>query len=245
MSDRDARKQGPLANRRFLLAAAVVAILVLLAVIIVVTQLVPGHRTTADPTSTPSTSSNSSATPTDADPSSCGLPGYETRNTLSGPPETNWELVGTVAAPTSPKTVGPGVVESNGFRSCFAHTAEGALFAAANVIALGSDGQLGRELTDKLVVPGAGRNAALKAQGSGSSAAPRYQIAGYQLLAYDSRRARVDLALNLSTGDLVSFVTTLQWSSGDWKVVLTDDGQSPVKPAPLSNLGGYTPWSGA
>jgi len=113
------------------------------------------------------------------------------------------------------------------------------------VVALGSDKILRKELADKLIVPGPGRDAAIASADSTSSSAIRYQIAGYKILSYDGHTAKVDLAVNASSGQVVSFVWNLQWTSGDWKFVVTDDGQSPIAPAALSSLGGYTPWSGA
>jgi hypothetical protein len=248
MSDQS-EQQSPFRSRRFILSVLVVGVIALCAVIVLISNLVGGDDE-GQPSAT--SSATSSATPTstpsaaaDPDPSACGLEGYETSNTLSSVPDTEWELVGTVAAPTAPNTIGPGVVEANGFRSCFAHTAVGALYAASNVVALGSVSGLGEELTDKLVVKGPGRTAALAQAGASGAATIRYQIAGYNILSYDGTTAKIDIAVNTGSGDLVSFVQSMEWSEGDWKIVLSDDGGALIAPAPLASLGGYTPWSGA
>jgi hypothetical protein len=55
----------------------------------------------------------------------------------------------------------------------------------------------------------------------------------------------VDLALNYSTGDLVSVPLKLVWAEGDWKVEMTDEGKLPLAPGEIASLGGYIPWSGA
>jgi hypothetical protein len=173
------------------------------------------------------------------------LKGYNTHGTVESAPTAKWQLVGTVAAPTDSSTVGPGVIEPSGFRACFAHTPTGALYAASNVVAMGSDDTLRKELAEKLIVPGPGQDAAIASANLSSTTAVRYQIAGYKVLSYDGDTAKVDVAVNSSSGQLVSFVWDLKWTAGDWKFVVTDDGKSPIAPAPLTSLGGYTPWSGA
>jgi hypothetical protein len=246
MSDQS-EQQSPFRSRPFILSVLVVGVIALCAVVVLISNLM-GSDDEGQSGATPSATSTATAAPSaaaDPDPSTCGLEGYETSNTISAVPDTEWELVGTVAAPTASDTIGPGVVEANGFRSCFAHTAVGALYAASNVVALGSVSGLGEELTDKLVVEGPGRTAALEQAGSSGAATIRYQIAGYNILAYDGKTARIDIAVTTGAGDLVSFVQSMEWSEGDWKIVLADDGAALVAPAPLTSLGGYTPWSGA
>jgi hypothetical protein len=244
MSDQS-EQLNPFRSRRFVLSMVVVGVIVLCAVIVLISNLA-GGKNNARPTPSLSSTPPASTAATDLDPSACGLKGYETTGTVDAPPHAKWLLVGTVAAPTDPKTVGPGITEQDGFRSCFAHTPTGALYAASNIIAMGSVASLGEEITKKLVVPGAGRNAALAQLGGSSNAATiRYQIAGFKMLSYDGSTARVDLAVNASSGQLVSFVESLQWSGGDWKVVLADNGDPAIAPAALTSLGGYTPWSGA
>jgi hypothetical protein len=73
----------------------------------------------------------------------------------------------------------------------------------------------------------------------------RAQAAGFKIDAYDASSATVDLALNYNTGSLVSLPVKLVWEAGDWKLVLTDSGELPLKPAQLQSLGGYIPWAGA
>lgn len=240
----DSPNQGRFGGRWFIPAAVVIALVLVLVVVLVIVNLASGKKTpAADPTSAAPTAT-SSAVPAAAK-SVCGLKGYDTTNTLSSAPNSTWELVGAVAAPTDKKGAGPGEVASDGFRSCYAHTTKGALYAAANILAMGSDATLGRELNEKQVVPGPGRDAAMQSESGTSTDGPRYQVAGYRVLSYNGDTASIDLAVTISNGDMASFVTQLKWTSGDWKVVLTDDGQPPVGTSALSNLGGYTPWAGA
>lgn len=246
MSDNQPNEPNPFTSRRFILAAVIVGIVLLCAVVLVVSSVIGSQaKPTAGPTGHPTSSPSSSST-SEADRSICGLPGFQKSGTLTQAPNSKWELVGTVAAPTDPKGSGPGNVESSGFRSCYAHTPTGAVYAAANIIAMGSDSTLRHEVSDKLVVPGPGRDAALAAGSSSTSdTTVRYQIAGFRLLSYDGAQAKVDIAVNSATGQLVSFVENLKWSDGDWKVALDNSGNMPIPPSPLQSLGGYIPWSGA
>lgn len=235
----------PFRKRGFIAAAIVVGIIVLAAIIVLVTSVIRGG---GEPNAAPT----SSATPTptasqdSADASVCGLEGFEEESTLTAAPENEWELVGTVAAPTDPDGAGPGVTD-DGFRSCYAHTAEGALFSAVTWFALSSDARNISRLPE-LVEPGAGRDAAIAAA-NGATSAPsgtRLQVAGFKVNSYDGQEAVIDVAWTVTSegGALVSLPTVLHWVDGDWKIVLTDSGDLPYTASPLANLGGYTPWAG-
>jgi hypothetical protein len=244
MSDQS-EQQSPFRSRPFILSVLVVGVIALCAVVVLISNLMGGDDESQSE-ATPSATSTATAAPSaaaDPDPSVCGLDDYETSNTLSSAPDANWELVGTVAAPTEPDGAGPGLVESSGFRSCYAHTGEGALFAATNFVALGTDETMADKLTS-LVAPGEGREA-VQSGGATSSSSFRAQVAGFTIGSYDGTNAVVDLAINYSDGQLVSLPIKLLWSDGDWKVVLSADGSLPIAPAPLESLGGYIPWAGA
>jgi hypothetical protein len=240
----DTPNQTPFGGRWFIPAAIVVAIVVVIAIVIAVTNIGHGKNTTT-PTSAP-THKTSTAIPAGAK-SVCGLKGYETTSSLDSAPKTTWQLVGTFAAPTDRKGAGPGEIDSTGFRSCYAHTAEGALYAAVNFTALSTDASTYSKIPT-LVVPGPGREAAIKqeaAETGQTSSGPRAQLAGFEIDSYTASAATVDLALSYDDGTTASAPLKLQWSGGDWKIVLADDGSFPLAPAALQNLGGYTPWSGA
>jgi hypothetical protein len=231
--------RGPFARRGFLAAAVVVGIIVLAAIVVLITSIGRGSNSA---TSKPSYSPTSSAPVVkNSDKSICGLSGFGTRDTLSGAPSVHWVLVGTIAAPTA-SSAGPGKIVK-GLRTCYAHTAEGALVMATNFIAMGSDATLGPRLVS-LVAPGPGRNA-LESKPSTSTSSSEAQVAGYKIGAYNRSQATVEIVMNYSDGSLVSIPLKLVWSQGDWKVVLTDSGDFPLAPAQIQDLGGYTPWAGA
>ena len=239
MSDDNTQPSNPFTRRGFIAAAIVVGVVILAAVIVLVTSFT-APKPVAQPTSTPR-----GPVAVGSDKSICGLPGFETKSSLTTAPETKWELVGTVAAPTDPK-VGPGSVSSDGFRTCFSHTAEGSLFAAVNYVALASDSRNIPKIPD-LIAPGKGKGAALsQATSSPTASTTRLQVAGFKINSYNANEATVDVVWSVTSQDnaLVSFPTVLRWTGGDWKIVLNDDGQPPFAPSQLQSLGGYIPWSG-
>lgn len=240
MSNDNTQPSNPFTSRGFIAAAIVVGVVILAAVIVLVTSL-----TTPKPVAGP-TSTRSGPVAGGNDESICGLPGFETESSLTTAPSTKWELVGTVAAPTDAK-IGPGKIAADGFRSCFAHTAQGALYFVVNYLALGTDGTLRQQLPE-LVQAGAGRDALIQATSKSNgtdSSGQRAQVAGFKIGGYDGRSVTIDLALNYSDGRLISAPLKLTWEPGDWKMVLSDTGQLPLAPAPLDSLGGYIPWAGA
>ena len=156
-------EQNPFTRPGFIISAALV--LALIAAVAVIFFL-PKDDSTAQPapaapadTSAPAAPATSAAA---AGKSICGLPSTS-ETALGAAPTSTWELVGKMAAPTDPTTIGPGTTDEDGFRSCFAHTPTGALYAAANIVALGSSPDQDEfKLADQLLVPGPGRDAAMK-----------------------------------------------------------------------------------
>ncbi|AOT05911.1 hypothetical protein [Arthrobacter sp. U41] len=237
----------PFTKPGFIIAAALVVALIAAAVVIF---LLPKGDSNAQPAPAASPGSASAAPTKSADAvgkSVCGLPS-STETALGTAPKSKWELVGKMAAPTDPKTFGPGVTDGDGFRSCFANSPTGALYAAANMIALGSSGtQDELKLAEKFLVPGPGRDAAIKAAKTRTSAAgsgETAQVSGFRIKSYSPTEADVDLAIKLPNGALAHSVLSLRWVAGDWKVKASDDGQIFNGVAQLSDLSGFILWSG-
>ena len=226
-------------------AAIGVGAIALAAVVAITAAIIGGGETpAASPSATPSPTEPVIAAD---DESVCGLLGFESESTLTAAPTTTWELVGTVAAPTDPEGSGPGDIDDDGFRSCYAHTAEGALYFAVNYLAIGTDATLRGRLPE-LVEEGAGRDAltaAIASSPGDEASTQRGQIAGFKVGAYSADAATIDLALNYSDGRLISAPLKLTWQDGDWKMVLSETGQMPLAPGTLESLGGYIPWAGA
>jgi hypothetical protein len=245
-STHSSTERSPFTKPGFIISAALVVALIAAVVLIF---FLP-KADTAQPAPASSSAGASSAPSKSADAagkSVCGLPS-STETALGAAPKSKWELVGKMAAPTDPKTFGPGVTDGDGFRSCFANSPTGALYAAANMIALGSSGlQDELKLAEKILVPGPGRDAAIKAAKTRTSTAgisETAQVSGFLLKSYSPAEADVDLAIKLPNGALAHSVLSLRWIAGDWKVTASDDGQVFNGVAQLSDLSGFILWSG-
>ncbi|GAC1528636.1 MAG: hypothetical protein NVS2B16_36270 [Chloroflexota bacterium] len=241
-------ESNPFTKPGFIIAAALVVALIAATIVIF---LLPKGRGNAQPgpTASPDTTSTAPTKAADATGESiCGLPS-STDTALGTAPKSKWELVGKMAIPTDPKTSGPGLTDSDGFRSCFAHSPTGALYSAMNVGALGSAGSppLEVKLADKLLVPGKGRDAAMKEAASStasSGSATTIQVRGFSLKSYTASEANVDLAFETNSGVLVHTILSMRWMDGDWKVKPADDGVTFSSVAQLSDLSGFILWSG-
>lgn len=236
--------QRPRASMKIIVSAVVVSAIVIAGVILALVNLLGGGKEEAAPVA--ASPSSSPAAPTTASPqaSVCGLTPVEMSGTVTVPPVATWTLVGTIAAP-SVKGQGPGVVDTDGYRSCYAHTPTGALLAAANYTAIGSTPSLRAKFNDRAPVPGPGRDALLRkgVQGSNNTTT-RIQIAGFRVLSYDGHQASIDLAFKTSNGAIGGAVLPLQWANGDWKIRLGDDGSDLSQVAQIQDLNGYILWSG-
>lgn len=238
----DAEPRNPSTKRGFVFGAIIIGALAAAAILLAFTSVRGGGgQSSTVAASTPAATATSTTDPAEA--SVCGLPGFEESGTLTAAPETEWDIVGIMAAPRSTKA-GPGVTDADGVRSCYAHTPTGALFAVANSWAMGSDARLAPLAIAANTAPGPGRDAAMAAASTRSNGGLSAQIAGYKVLSYSGTEATIDTAFTLTNGTLMSFASTMKWVEGDWKAELTDDGQPTFRPVVLQSLGGYTAWSG-
>ena len=233
-------------SKKVIGSAVVVAAIVVLGLVLSLTNLF-GGKTEPTPTApAPSPSITATAAPTAQDEASvCGLDAVEMSGTVTTPPTATWALVGTTAAP-SIKGEGPGKIDDDGYRSCYARTPTGALVAAANYAAIGSYAPLRARFYEEATVPGPGRDALLKKPITGAGeGGTRVQIAGFRILRYDGDQADVDVAFRTSNGAVGAMVLNLQWSGGDWKIRVADDGTELSPVVQLPSLSGYTLWAGA
>ncbi|WP_225668879.1 hypothetical protein, partial [Arthrobacter sp. AET 35A] len=156
----DENTRNPFTRPGFIISAALV--LALIAAVIVIAFIPRGgdepDAGSTEPTSTETTSAPS-ATAAGVEESICGLPSSG-ETALGTAPESDWELVGTIAAPTSPEQHGPGVV-SDEVRSCFSNDVTGALYAAVNIAALAGLGEE-EKLYSELSVPSPAQQQALE-----------------------------------------------------------------------------------
>lgn len=240
-------ESNPFTKPGFIIAAALAVALIAATIVIF---LLPKGQGNAQPAPAPAeTNGSATASPSasaGADKSVCGLPS-SSEALLGSAPTSEWELVGKMATPTDPK-IGPGTTDESGFRSCFAHSPTGALYAAMNVAALGSSGstELQQKLADKLLVPGTGREAAMREVAADTSTAPStpIQVEGFLIKSYTSSEADIDLAFSTETGALGSTTFSMRWLDGDWKVKPADNGVTFGNISQLRDLSGFILWSG-
>lgn len=173
----------------------------------------------------------------------CGLDAVRMKGTVNIRPDATWELVGSTQAP-SVKNEGPGKIDDDGFRSCFARTPTGSLVAAGNFLAMGSYAPVRKKFFTQSTVPGPGRDALLKKPiETSASDTPSIEIAGFHFLHYDGNTADIDIAIRASNGVMASGVFNLQWVDGDWKLKVADDGGEFTPIRPIQSLADYVPWS--
>ena len=180
--------------------------------------------------------------------SACGLP--DGALVLGQPPVAEWQPTGHLDVPVT-SAGGPGRA-MRGVRSCFARSAEGALLAAVNVVATGAMPSTREEGARQLMVPGPGRDAALRTavlqRGVPDDPTTEMQVAGYRLDGIEDDRARVSLALRIRSGGALAFLTgplDLRWLDGDWRLQPPVDGEVFAAFAVQPNLGDFVPWSPA
>jgi hypothetical protein len=246
MADEE-NEQSPFSRPSFIIAAVVVAALVVAGVIVGVNVATKDDGGDAQPA--PSTTTTTSAAPS-AEPTAdaggasvCGLTGDKLSGTITTAPQATWEYQDVYSYPTSP-SAGPGETAQEGYRFCYQHSPEGALFAAANATTMAFIPELRLGWLEYALTDGPYRDELLTSARSDTSEGVRASIEGFRMLAYDGEKARVDIAFEgTASGKVVtgSVVFELVWSGGDWK--LDANLSEPTRIAQLPDTAGYIPWS--
>lgn len=229
------------------LVAIGVALLVLLVAIVAVSIATLTGDEDSGPDGTGPAPTSSSSPSSEAGDSVCGLP-EGSAEPLTGAPETTWTLTGRMAAPSSDEA-GPGTDEG-GVHACFARSATGALFAAANFAADIENPEADKlEILDQRVVRDEGYEQLRKetASGdSGSDGSSSLQFAAFRLDSYSPDAATVQLIVRADSGvqqgGLFALTYNVRWVEGDWRAVLPSTGQPVV--SQVASLEGYIEWSG-
>lgn len=245
MTTQGAPEQSPWTRPGFIVAAVVVVIIVVVGVVLGVRGMSGTDDAAPAPTSSgdPAAPSPTATKPVDdKDASVCGLDGEKLSGSLSTAPAAQWAYQGSTAYPTSPE-FGPAAADPAGFQYCFQRSPEGALFAAAYALAVGTDQTLVPSWIEYFAAPGPYRDQFLVGSSSDSSAGARMRLSGFRLLSYDGSSASVDLGIVGSTeGQTVtaSFIYDLVWVDGDWKLNTAVD--DPANFSTIPDLAGYVAW---
>lgn len=238
-------EQSPFARPTFIVAAIVVGLIVVAGVVLSLIFALGGNSS-AKPAPTPPPNASPTPSPTtEGDASVCGLGGdvVGSARLTKAPTVDEWAYRGTTAYPTS-TTAGPGKKDPAGFAYCFQRSPDGAVIAAANAVVQASDTQIVSKWLSYFVAPGPYHDALVNAPAtSGSSEDTRIRIAGFRLLNYDGKTARVDIAATMfvkGQNITLSGVYDLIWSDGDWKQ--SAESAEPLKVTAIPNLAGYVAW---
>lgn len=182
-----------------------------------------------------------SATPTDPNASRCGLDTVVDSNDLeTTAPPTEWDFVDGFFLTAQDQSNGPGVVEENGVRYCYARTPTGALFAASNYGGMAAI-LPASEFAEFAFVAGPVRDEKANSDATPATIPFKVEPAGFRLTAYSRDAATVELVASFD-GALATMKLELAWSEGDWRVVPLSDGTAGIRGPVLSNLAGYVPW---
>jgi hypothetical protein len=251
-NDGNADDESPWTKPWFIASGIVVALIVVLGAVLALVGPGDGSGTAETPPATAPVG----PPPSDPSPnrSACGMPAGE-QAIPDGAPQAKWELRGTIAAPSAPKTAGPRIVK-DALPSCFAHSPTGALFATINIYAALS--VLSQRHVDnpraalrQLIAAGPGRDAAGARAGRGAPASKGsssgVQVAGFSIVRYEAASAVIDVVFRVDRTGAAGYVhagSTMRWERGDWKLVLSQAGQPFDSMQQIGDLSGYVPWSG-
>ena len=141
MSEEEEGAASPFTRPGFIASALVVALVVILGIVVVVTHKGGGRTPATSATASSggsdaaSADSSGSAPPQEAESDSvCGLTGVVMNGTVSQAPQAQWDYIGVFPYPTSDQ-YGPAATADEGYRYCFQHSPQGAVFAAATAAA--------------------------------------------------------------------------------------------------------------
>jgi len=231
-------------QRGFVVAAAAVAVIVILAVALAVSgndEPSPGAGPKTPAPKTPTAK---------ADDAACNTSTAGRQKPLTAAPaNTKWELLGRIAVPTARRTYGPART-TGGLRSCFARSAEGALYAATNinVAATASDRRTQLAAAKYSFARGPGRDAVLAKGFQAPDADGSIQIAGFRFQSYSRSGAVIDLAFKASLDSEAGYghlAVAVRWEDGDWRLAVPDTGDTSAGTESLPDLNGYVRWEGA
>jgi hypothetical protein len=236
------RDRSPFGQWGFVLSAATLAVLGLFAVVVALSGG-SASRGSQTPGRIDSSTAAGGRPASAGGLDGCSLPAGSQQVPTTAP-AADWVLVGSMAAPDSPRTVGPQRTV-DGFRVCFAHSPLGALYAAVNFWAAGTASSpasvyehLAADTPSRAQVVAQSRGNANRLDSSGP-----VTLAGFEFNSYSPSSTDLSVVLQGSSGALVSVACTMVWQDGDWRYVIPPSGAPAA--GQIQSLDGYVPWSDA
>lgn len=168
---------------------------------------------------------------------------------VTAPAGVRWENYRTLALPYS-VTDGPMRIQGEVAR-CFSRTPTGALLALAHISARYILSPDWNNVVKYQIVPSPEvetyrltRRGQELQMGGPSLPEPGTvtQLAGFRFISYTNESAVLAIVRRDSQGRLESFFQTVEWESGDWKLVLQSGGVDSTSTEPVDSLTGFVPW---
>ncbi|MDX6363074.1 MAG: hypothetical protein QOC85_2084 [Streptomyces sp.] len=177
-------------------------------------------------------------------PAGCRTDDSDQAKPTKAPKDFTWKADGTGLVPVS-RTAGPRTYDGPVW-SCFAHTPMGAVLAAHAITDhLSYPGW--REVVERQVVPGAGRDALVASRSrqedkptSGKPDAGGY--AGFSVLSYDKKAVTLMFLLRGPNTSYATTSVTVRWHDGDWKLAPDPDGTIYAGMAKVTGTDGFVAW---
>jgi hypothetical protein len=199
----------------------------------------PGHGPT------PSADADRGGGRPDARPAGCRTDDSDQAKPTRAPKDFTWKADGTGLVPVS-RTVGP-LTFHGPVWSCYARTPMGSVMAAHAITDhLSYPGW--REVVDRQVVPGAGRDALVESRAAAgdkptSGAPDGGGYAGFTVLSYDKKKSTVMFVVRVPGKDAYGTASvTLRWLDGDWKLAPDADGTVYSGMSQISGTKGFVTW---
>jgi hypothetical protein len=162
------------------------------------------------------------------------------------PGDVQWKSVGSIMVPTS-ATDGPARYDGAVWE-CYAHNPTGAVLAAYDIFA-GLASPDWHVIAEHDVIPGQGQQAYIAASQSQTYSEPApggiAQAVGFEILAYTAQQATVETLADAGDDQYQASELTVAWYDGDWKMVLTPDGESGPDPQLVTSTDGFVLWGRA
>ena len=230
--DQSSSERSPWSRPGVLISGAFLLCLVLLGVVV---AAIGGSNAQPPASTLPSARRAAQAPRGGVGASGCSLPAGSQAIPGAGPPPARWQTVGSMQVPQSPAVYGP-QRSAGPWQTCFAHDPSGALLAAMNFYAEGTEASPAAVMAHLAVgAPGdLGSSEQLDSSGP-------IQFAGYRYVSYTPSVAQMTVVFAGAQGKLLAVVTTMVWRDGDWKYRFPAAGTPAMQVLP--DLTGYVPWS--
>ncbi|WDM12001.1 hypothetical protein J3S85_10920 [Streptomyces lavenduligriseus] len=180
----------------------------------------------------------------DERPAGCRTDDSDQEKPTAAPSDFTWKANGTGLVPVS-RTAGPLKFDGPVW-SCFAHTPQGAVMAAHAITDhLSYKGW--REVVEKQVVPGPGRDALIASRSkeedkplSGKPDAGGY--AAYTVLSYNKSETTLMMVLRGPGTTYAATSINMKWHAGDWKLAPEPDGTIYQGMSRVAGTKGFITW---